>query len=83
MAEGDSLHRYDRKEMRERAARLSAGQQTLLATLALITTQFDEIETLFTVLQAKAAAGVLTNTCTTPGGAYRRPGTFTPWRDLP
>jgi phosphoribulokinase len=85
IVEGDSFHRYDRKEMRVRQAEAEAAGDRNFSHFGPANNLFPELERMFA---SYAESGT---------GQYRRylhdakeaepyaqePGTFTPWEDLP
>jgi phosphoribulokinase len=85
LVEGDSFHRYDRLEMKEKMAEASAHGDQHFSHFGPVNNLFEELETLF---QGYGEAGrgkvrrYLHNE--KEAAPYRQePGTFTPWEDIP
>lgn len=83
--EGDSFHRFDRKEMRVRQAEAEADGNKHFSHFGAENNLFDKLEELFSTY-AKTGTGKVRKYLHDPGEAapYKQePGTFTPWEDLP
>ena len=83
--EGDSFHRYDRKEMRERQAAAEKEGNKHFSHFGPDNNLFPELENLFRSY-AETGTGRRRRYLHDPVEAapYRQePGTFTPWEDLP
>ena len=83
--EGDSFHRYDRKEMRLRQAEAEGAGNKHFSHFGAENNLFAELEALFRSY-AESGGGRRRKYLHDPGEAapYRQePGTFTPWEDLP
>ena len=83
--EGDSFHRYDRKEMRARQAEAEAGGNKNFSHFGPENNHFAEIEQLFRSY-SETGQGKRRKYLHDPAEAapYKQdPGTFTPWEDLP
>jgi len=83
--EGDSYHRYDRKEMKLKAAEAEAAGNFNFSHFGANANLFDEIENLFKAYsatgQGKSRKYLHNGEEAAPYG--QEPGTFTPWEDLP
>ncbi|MEZ5456274.1 MAG: phosphoribulokinase [Lysobacteraceae bacterium] len=83
--EGDSFHRYDRKEMRQRQAEAEAAGDRNFSHFGPENNLFAELENLFSSY-AQTGGGKRRLYLHDPVEAapYKQePGTFTPWEDLP
>jgi phosphoribulokinase len=83
--EGDSFHRYDRREMRARQAAAEAGGDGHFSHFGPANNLFAELETLFASYGA-TGTGRRRHYLHDPVEAApfgQEPGTFTPWEDLP
>jgi phosphoribulokinase len=83
--EGDSFHRFDRKEMRQRQAEAEQAGDTHFSHFGPDNNLFVELEQLFRSY-AKTGGGRCRKYLHDVGEAapYKQePGTFTPWEDLP
>ena len=83
--EGDSFHRYDRKEMRQRQAEAEAAGDRNFSHFGPENNLFAELENLFSTY-ASTGTGKRRLYLHDPAEAapYKQePGTFTPWEDLP
>ena len=83
--EGDSMHRYDRKEMRARQAEAEQDGNRHFSHFGPENNLFAELEQLF-ASYAESGAGKRRKYLHDPVEAAphgQEPGTFTPWEDLP
>jgi phosphoribulokinase len=83
--EGDSFHRYDRKEMRERQAAAEKEGNKHFSHFGPDNNLFQELENLFRSY-AETGTGRRRRYLHDPAEAApygQEPGTFTPWEDLP
>jgi phosphoribulokinase len=83
--EGDSFHRYDRKEMRVRLAEAERDGGKDFSHFGPDNNLFRELEQLFSSY-AESGAGRIRKYLHDAGEAapyQQEPGTFTPWEDLP
>ncbi len=82
--EGDSFHRYDRKEMRARLEDASA-QGKNLTHFGPDANLFEELETLFRTYGESGRGRVrkYVHDASEAARYHAEPGTFTPWEDLP
>jgi phosphoribulokinase len=83
--EGDSFHRYDRKEMRERQAEAEKAGDKHFSHFGPDNNLFPELETLFRDY-SETGTGKRRKYLHDPVEAApygQDPGTFTPWEDLP
>ena len=83
--EGDSFHRYDRKEMKQRQAEAEAKGDKHFSHFGPDNNLFAELEQLFRSY-AESGSGRRRKYLHDPGEAapYKQdPGTFTPWEDVP
>jgi phosphoribulokinase len=83
--EGDSFHRYDRKEMKDKLAAAEQIGDTSFSHFGPDTNLFEELEALFRTY-GKTGMAKHRKYLHDPEEAapYRQePGTFTPWEDLP
>ena len=83
--EGDSFHRYDRKEMKQRQAEAEAKGDKHFSHFGPDNNLFAELEQLFRSY-AESGSGRRRKYLHDPGEAapYQQdPGTFTPWEDVP
>ena len=83
--EGDSFHRYDRLEMRKKAAEAEKQGDKNFSHFGPTTNLFSELETLFrTYGEAGTGKRRLYLHDHEEAAPYKQePGTFTPWEDLP
>jgi phosphoribulokinase len=83
--EGDSFHRYDRKEMRQRQAEAEAAGDLNFSHFGPENNLFAELENLFaTYAQTGGGKRRLYLHDPIEAAPYKQePGTFTPWEDLP
>jgi phosphoribulokinase len=83
--EGDSFHRYDRKEMRQRQAEAEAAGDRNFSHFGPENNLFAELENLFaTYAQSGNGKRRLYLHDPVEAAPYKQePGTFTPWEDLP
>ncbi|TSE29234.1 phosphoribulokinase [Tepidimonas charontis] len=83
--EGDSFHRYDRKEMRQRMAEEEARGNRHFSHFGPEANLFEELEALFRTYaetgQGRCRKYLHNEEEAAPYG--QEPGTFTPWEDLP
>lgn len=83
--EGDSFHRYDRVEMKERMARALADGDHTFSHFGPESNLFEDLEELFRVFGETGSGRVRSylhnESEAAPHG--QPPGTFTPWGDLP
>jgi phosphoribulokinase len=85
LVEGDSFHRYDRLEMKEKMAEASAHGDQHFSHFGPVNNLFEELETLFRGY-GEAGRGKVRRYLHNEKEAapYRQePGTFTPWEDIP
>jgi phosphoribulokinase len=85
IVEGDSFHRYDRREMRTRQAEAEREGNRHFSHFGPDTNLFAELETLFRTY-AERGTGRIRRYLHDPIEAAphgQEPGTFTPWEDLP
>jgi phosphoribulokinase len=85
VVEGDSFHRYDRKEMRVRQAEAEKAGNKHFSHFGAENNLFPELEQLFRSY-GESGAGRRRRYLHDPveAGPYgQEPGTFTPWEDLP
>jgi phosphoribulokinase len=83
--EGDSFHRYDRKEMKARAAEAEAAGNKNFSHFGPDNNLFGELEALFRTY-AETGAGrsrKYLHNAEEAAPYGQEPGTFTPWEDLP
>src|ERR1700736_6748701 len=84
IVEGDSFHRYDRKEMKARMAAAAAEGNPFMSHFGPEANLFTELETLFRTYSQTGqgrARKYLHNE--EDAASYRQdPGTFTPWDDI-
>jgi len=83
--EGDSFHRYDRKEMKARAADAEAAGNKNFSHFGPDNNLFGELEALFRTY-AETGAGrsrKYLHNAEEAAPYAQEPGTFTPWEDLP
>jgi phosphoribulokinase len=83
--EGDSFHRYDRKEMRSRQAEAEAQGNRHFSHFSAENNLFAELEQLFSSY-GQTGTGRRRRYLHDPVEARpygQEPGTFTPWEDLP
>ncbi|MCX7742296.1 MAG: phosphoribulokinase, partial [Tepidimonas sp.] len=83
--EGDSFHRYDRKEMRQRMAEEEARGNRHFSHFGPEANLFEELENLFRTYSESGRGRfrkyLHSDEEAAPYG--QEPGTFTPWEDLP
>jgi phosphoribulokinase len=82
--EGDSFHRYDRKEMRARQAEAESRGNMNFSHFGPENNHFEELEQLFRSY-SECGNGRYRHYLHDPGEAapyQQEPGTFTPWQDL-
>jgi phosphoribulokinase len=85
LIEGDSFHRYDRLEMKEKMAEASAAGDQHFSHFGPVNNLFEELESLFRGY-GEAGRGKVRRYLHNDKEAapYRQePGTFTPWEDIP
>jgi phosphoribulokinase len=85
LVEGDSFHRYDRLEMKEKMAEASAHGDQHFSHFGPVNNLFEELEVLFRGY-GEAGRGKVRRYLHNEKEAapYRQePGTFTPWEDIP
>jgi phosphoribulokinase len=85
LIEGDSFHRYDRLEMKEKMAEASAAGDQHFSHFGPVNNLFEELESLFRGY-GEAGRGKVRRYLHNEKEAapYRQePGTFTPWEDIP
>lgn len=85
LLEGDSFHRYNRNEMRQRQAEAEASGDKHFSHFGPDNNLFAELEELFSSY-ARAGGGKCRKYLHDMGEAapyQQEPGTFTPWEDLP
>lgn len=85
IVEGDSFHRYDRKEMKERQAEAERAGNRHFSHFGPDTNLFAELAQLFSAYAA-TGAGRTRKYLHDSGEAApyaQEPGTFTPWQELP
>ncbi|MEO7050736.1 MAG: phosphoribulokinase [Rhodanobacter sp.] len=85
LLEGDSFHRYNRNEMRQRQAEAEASGDKHFSHFGPDNNLFDELEGLFSSY-ALAGSGKCRKYLHDLGEAapyQQEPGTFTPWEELP
>jgi phosphoribulokinase len=85
LVEGDSFHRYDRLEMKEKMTEASAHGDQHFSHFGPVNNLFEELETLFRGY-GEAGRGKVRRYLHNEKEAapYRQdPGTFTPWEDIP
>ncbi|MEO5659316.1 MAG: phosphoribulokinase [Polaromonas sp.] len=85
IVEGDSFHRYDRQEMKTRAAEAEKAGNKNFSHFGQENNLFAELETLFSQY---AASGTGTSRkylhdAEEAAPYQQKPGTFTPWEDVP
>ncbi|MBK1682569.1 phosphoribulokinase [Rhodoferax fermentans] len=83
--EGDSFHRYDRKEMKQKAAEAEAAGNKHFSHFGPENNLFAELESLF-ANYAASGTGKRRKYLHDPEEAapyHQEPGTFTPWEDVP
>jgi len=85
ISEGDSFHRYDRLEMRKKAAEAEKQGDKNFSHFGPTTNLFSELETLFrTYGEAGTGKRRLYLHDHEEAAPYKQePGTFTPWEDVP
>jgi phosphoribulokinase len=85
LVEGDSFHRYDRLEMKEKMAEASAHGDQHFSHFGPVNNLFEELETLFRGYGEAGRGRVRRYLHNEKEAApYRQePGTFTPWEDIP
>jgi phosphoribulokinase len=85
LVEGDSFHRYDRLEMKEKMAEASAHGDQHFSHFGPVNNLFEELETLFRGYGEAGRGRVRRYLHNDKEAApYRQePGTFTPWEDIP
>jgi phosphoribulokinase len=83
--EGDSFHRYDRKEMKARAAEAEAAGNKNFSHFGPDNNLFGELESLFRTYSASGLgrARKYLHNAEEAAPYAQEPGTFTPWEDLP
>ena len=85
IVEGDSFHRYDRKEMKEKMAEASANGNQHFSHFGPEANRLEELEALFRAYgesgTGKARKYLHNELEAAPYG--QEPGTFTPWDDVP
>ncbi len=83
--EGDSFHRFDRKEMRKRQAEAEAAGNHNFSHFGPENNLFEELEELFRSYAASGSGKVrkYLHDPTEAAPYKQEPGTFTPWEDLP
>ena len=85
LVEGDSFHRYNRLEMKEKMAEASAAGDQHFSHFGPVNNLFEELESLFRGY-GEAGRGKVRRYLHNEKEAapYRQePGTFTPWEDIP
>lgn len=85
VVEGDSFHRFDRKEMRQRLAEAEQAGDTHFSHFGADNNLFVELEQMFRSY-AETGSGRCRKYLHDAGEAapyQQEPGTFTPWEDLP
>src|SRR5437870_4362444 len=84
LVEGDAFHRYDRAEMRER---ISEAQRTgrTVSHFGPEANLFSELEELFKTYgeTGRGRSRKYLHDEEEAAGVHQKPGTFTPWQDLP
>ena len=85
LVEGDSFHRYDRLEMKEKMAEASAHGDQHFSHFGPVNNLFEELEVLFRGYGEAGRGRVRRYLHNEKEAApYRQaPGTFTPWEDIP
>ncbi len=83
--EGDSLHRYDRKEMKLRAAEAEKEGNKHFSHFGADNNLFGELENLFKTYaeSGKGRSRKYLHNAEEAAPYGQEPGTFTPWEDLP
>ena len=83
--EGDSLHRYDRMEMKRRAAEAEATGNKHFSHFGADNNLFGELESLFKTYSETGTgrARKYLHNAEEAAPYQQEPGTFTPWEDLP
>jgi phosphoribulokinase len=83
--EGDSYHRYDRKEMKLKAAEAEAAGNFNFSHFGANANLFDEIENLFKAYSAtgQGKSRKYLHNAEEAAPYAQEPGTFTPWEALP
>lgn len=83
--EGDSFHRYDRKEMRQRQAEAEAAGDRNFSHFGPENNLFAELENLFSTYASTGTGKrrLYLHDPTEAAPYKQEPGTFTPWEDLP
>jgi len=74
LIEGDSFHRYDRLEMKEKMAEASAAGDQHFSHFGPVNNLFEELESLFRAM-AKPGEAKVAATCTTRRRRHVSPGT--------
>jgi phosphoribulokinase len=85
IVEGDSFHRYDRKEMKEKMAEASANGNQHFSHFGPEANRLEDLEALFRAYGESGTGKVRKYLHNAQEAApYRQePGTFTPWDDVP
>ncbi|MCU0930218.1 MAG: phosphoribulokinase [Serpentinimonas sp.] len=85
IVEGDSYHRYDRKEMKQKAAEAEAEGNMNFSHFGASSNLFDEIETLFRTYSktGQGKSRKYLHNAEEAAPYQQEPGTFTPWEPLP
>jgi phosphoribulokinase len=83
--EGDSFHRYDRKEMKARAAEAEAAGNNNFSHFGADNNLFGDLENLFRAYSENGTgrARKYLHNAEEAAPYAQDPGTFTPWEDLP
>lgn len=83
--EGDSFHRYDRKEMKARAAEAEAEGNNNFSHFGADNNLFGDLENLFRVYSENGTgrARKYLHNAEEAAPYAQEPGTFTPWEELP
>lgn len=83
--EGDSFHRYDRKEMKARAAEAEAAGNNNFSHFGADNNLFGDLENLFRVYSENGTgrARKYLHNAEEAAPYAQEPGTFTPWEELP
>ena len=83
--EGDSFHRYNRKEMKERASEAERNGNKHFSHFSAENNLFADIETLFRTYSESGygRARKYLHNAEEAAPYHQEPGTFTAWEDLP
>src|SRR5690606_524434 len=85
LIEGDSYHRYDRREMKVQAAQAEAAGNQHFSHFGAEANLFDEVESLFRTYSetGRGKGRKYLHNAEEAAPYQQEPGTFTPWEPLP